>query len=268
MKKFMVVESKRNTMKILRLFPVFLLLFAMGCEKEKVHAFLGEDRIQFAKTNSSKSAVYEENLGFSFAGKGAISEHEMIIPLVIAGRTASVDRQVAIEIVPEKTTAQEGIDYILEESFIPAESSQGYVKVKLLNTESLETETKTLTIRVVANDNFQVGLQKQLVSSISFYNYLVMPPNWSLVSRSFGDYSLVKHEFILFYLDIPSIAFTADPKKEDLENHLYSTTTVGYFRIQLRSILRDLNAGIIEPKENDPFTYPLKDEKGNEVIFP
>lgn len=255
-------------MKILRLFPVILLLFAIGCEKEKVQTFLGEDRIQFAKASSNTSVAYEENLGFSFAGKGAITEHEMIIPLVIAGRTASVDRQVAIEVVPEKTTAQEGIDYIIEESYIPAGANQGHVKIKLLNTKALETETKSLSVRLVANDNFQEGLQKQLVSTISFYNYLVMPPNWSLVSRSLGDYSLVKHEFILFYLDIPSIAFTADPKEEDLENHLYSTTTVGYFRIQLRSILRDLNAGIIEPKENDPFTYPLKDEKGIDVVFP
>ncbi|MDR2284693.1 MAG: DUF4843 domain-containing protein [Sphingobacterium sp.] len=257
-------------MKILKLIPVLFIVLFSSCEKEVVQPYAGGDRVQFRPVSTNPNIRYIENIAFSFAGKGAIEEHMMQIPIQIIGDIREHDRKVAITVDPEKTNAIEGVDYILSEDVIPANESRGYINVKLLKTDALETDIKVLSLRIVENEFFKPGDKTQLASTISFYNQLVKPVDWdAYMARYFGAYSKRKHEFILFYLEIPEINF-AIAGQESKENHKYSGTDMLYFQIRLRSILSDLNNGVIAPKENDPFTYPLMDAdvNGNRIVFP
>lgn len=244
-----------------------LLLFG-GCQKEEVGYYEGGDRVQFKKLSSNPAIKYNENLAFSFAGKGALAAYDFVLPVSLIGRVVGEDRPIAVEVVADKSNVIEGVDFKLGPALMLANSNEGYVRVTLLNTAALETEVKKISLKIVESAAFKPGIADQLHSSISYYNFMVKPVDWDAKMRLyFGDYSKVKHEFILFQLGIPEINF-ANAVPEDKDNYIYSGTTLAYFQLRLRSMLNDLNDKLIVPKENDPFSYPLKDERGNAVVFP
>jgi hypothetical protein len=268
MKKYMEAVNimKMKTLNFIGL--VVLLLIAGACKKEEVHYYYGGDRIQFKNTNPNPLLQYVEHRSFSFAGKGSLKTHDFIIPVTLTGRTAGVDRQVKVQIRTAETTAVEGVDFKFGEHVLPANSNTGEVHLILLNTEALMEEMKTVSIEIADSDAFKRGLSGQLVSSVSFYNFMVKPIDWDTRMATYlGAYSKVKHEFILNQLGISEINF-ANGVPEDREQNIYSASTLAYFQLRLRSVLNDLNAGVLQPKENDPFTYPLMDENGVRVVFP
>ncbi|QBQ41344.1 DUF4843 domain-containing protein [Sphingobacterium psychroaquaticum] len=256
-------------MKIFKLLILLLAVVSLGaCKKEEVGFYEGGDRVHFKKLTTNTNASYNENRAYTFAGKGSLMTYDFVLPVNLMGRVAATDRPIQVEVDKEKTNAIEGVDFKIGPAMIPANANEGYITITLLNTEALETVVKTVRVKVAESADFKLGIASQLYTTISFYNFMVKPVDWETRMRIyFGDYSKVKHEFILFQLGIPEINI-ANGVPEDKDNHIYSGSTLAYFQLRLRSKLDDLNNKVIAPAPNDPFTYPLKDEKGNTVVFP
>jgi len=247
---------------------VILLLGLLACKKEEVKFYDGGDRVQFARQSTNTTVAYAENQDYSFAGKGARMADTLYIPIDVTGRVADFQREAKVELIVGETTAVEGTDFQFGRHWIPEKQSKGFVMLILKKTPELSTLVKTVAFRIVASADFKPGIEKQLKSRVNFFNFMVKPTNWdTMISRYFGAYSKVKHEFVLYQLGYPEINLAVGVP-EDPSKYLFSGTKFTQFQNKLRSLLADLNSGTLKPGPNDPFTYPLKDENGLAIVFP
>lgn len=245
---------------------IVLLTGLFACKKEEVKVYNGGDRVQFARTSN---LPYVENLSYSFAGKGNKNVDTVFIPVDVTGRVGNTDREINLELIPGENTAVQGVDFDFGKKVIPAGSSKGLVEVILKKTPALETAEKVVALRVIASKDFMPGIEKQLKSRVIFYNFMIKPITWeSRMATYFGSYSRKKHEFILYHLGFPEINFAPSVSAADPSKYIFAGTSFIMFQIQLRSLLKDLNAGVLTPAADDPFTYPLMDEFGKPVVFP
>lgn len=240
-----------------------LLTGLFACKKEEVKVYDGGDRVQFTRLSTKP---YSGDLFYSFGTKGKKVVDTMFIPVDITGRVANFDREINIEIIPDETTATQGTDYDFGKRIIPAGKSKGVVELILRRTKKLETEIKVVSFRIATSAEFKPGIEKQLKSKVSFYDYLVRPVSWEFMN--FGAYSVVKHKFVLYHLGFAEINRAAADVAEDIPNYVFASSKFPLFLVQVRSLLTDLNAGVLKPDPNDPFIYPLKDENGLPVVFP
>lgn len=247
---------------------VILLSGLLACKKEEVKFYDGGDRVQFARQSTNPTVAYNESQDYSFAGKGARMADTIYLPIDITGRVADVQREVKVELIPGQTTAVEGTDFQFGKHWIPEKQSKGFVMLILKKTSGLSTQVKVVAFRIVASADFKPGIEKQLRSKVTFFNFMVKPTNWdAMISRYFGAYSKVKHEFVLYHLGFPEINLAVGVP-EDPSKYLFTGTKFTQFQNKLRSLLTDLNSGALKPGPNDPFTYPLKDENGVAIVFP
>ncbi|WP_316820744.1 DUF4843 domain-containing protein [Pedobacter gandavensis] len=246
-----------------------LVLSFTSCTKEEVKFYDGKDRIQFSRLGSGTASGYLDSVDFSFAAKGAILADTMFFPVDVTGRAASQDREFKVELVANESLAIPGQDFEFGKGVIKAGSFKGVFPLILKNTKDLETIRKTVTFKLVGNDAFEPGIGRQLKSKVAFFNFMVKPLDWDLrMTRFFGVYSKTKHRFILYHLGYPEINYAATLALEDPSRYIFGGTKFAYFQLKLRSLLDDLNSGTLKPAADDPFTYPLKDENGLNIIFP
>nr|WP_162988810.1 DUF4843 domain-containing protein [Pedobacter schmidteae] len=242
---------------------LILLTGLFACKKEEVKVYHGGDRVQFTRLSTKP---YSGDLFYSFGTKGKKMIDTMFIPVDITGRVANFDREINIEIISGETTAVQGTDFDFGKKVIPAGKSKGFVELILKRTKKLETEISVVSFRIATSAEFMLGIEKQLKSKVSFYDYLVKPVSWDFMN--FGTYSVTKHKFVLYHLGFPEINRAASGVAEDIPNYIFAGSKFPLFLVQLRSLLSDLNAGVLKPDPNDPFIYPLKDENGLPVVFP
>lgn len=155
-----------------------------------------DDFMEFDKNMSSVRFVYEKGQGdsitYSFALNTNVVDKSIKIPLNIIGTTKSFDRKVNIQINTEETTAKENYNYFLQECIIPAESTSGELIVKLFEKEFVD-ELK-IVLFIGSNNDFTNGPINESKIKIILTNNLSKPSDWP---GPFGDYSLVKHKFII-----------------------------------------------------------------------
>lgn len=247
---------------------VVLLSGLMACKKEDVKVYHGGDRVQF--TNPNPSLAYVGTQDFSFAAKGSPESATLYLPVDITGRVASFDREVKVEIIASETTAAKGVDFDFGSSVVKAGASKGTIELLLKKTAALDKEVKTLAFRIVSSEHFGPGIEKQVTRKVNFFNFMVKPSTWDTRMRTyFGEYSIMKHKFILYHLGIPEINITSGSTPPDPEKYLYNATSFIQFQNKLRSLLSDLNLKIITPDPLDPFTYPLRyDETDDQINNP
>ncbi|WP_316818721.1 DUF4843 domain-containing protein [Pedobacter nyackensis] len=248
---------------------VVLLSGLLACKKEDVKVYHGGDRVQFARQNAALPYVGSQD--FSFAAKGSPESATIAFPVDITGRVASFDRDIRVEIIASETTAAKGVDFDFGKSVVKAGESKGTIELLLKKTSALDKEVKTVTFRIVSSEHFAPGIEKQLKRKVSFFNFMVKPSTWDTRMRTyFGEYSEMKHKFILYHLGIPEINITPSGSSvQDPEKYVYNVTSFIQFQNKLRSLLNDLNSKAITPDPADPFTYPLVyDEDGDDVDDP
>lgn len=81
------------------------------------------------------------------------------IKVMITGPVKNYDRPFKIAINPDSTTAQQGVHYLAipAQVVIPANAYLAYVPVTLMRTPDLETDTKKIGLRLLANEHFQLS---------------------------------------------------------------------------------------------------------------
>ncbi len=104
-----------------------------------------------------------------------------------------------VSVVADSTTAQAS-DYSVPSSFVmPAKCITDTFYVKLNYAEKLDTQEMRLTLKIEANEYFQEGESKYLMTDILFHNFLVKPDWWTstVSTRYLGTFSELKYKHFL-----------------------------------------------------------------------
>ncbi|MBQ8422647.1 MAG: DUF4843 domain-containing protein [Coprobacter sp.] len=150
-------------------------LFTTGCydtnyliyEKDYSGVFFGSDSVQY-----SFGVTPIE-----------IREHTLHLPLQIMGVTSPVARTVEYEVIPDTTTADDGVQYHINEAIIPADSVSGYISVTLLR-DGLEGNYSEgykrykLGLQLKANENFEPTLNISNQIIVLHFDNAIEQPAW------------------------------------------------------------------------------------------
>lgn len=207
------------------LIGVFLVsMMAWGCEKDEIEAWSGVTNIYFEGANEYYSY---DSTGMTFGySTDDVTDSIVSIPVIIQGPTVDYDREFLVTTI-DGTTAVAGEHYTLpEQLFIYADSVNGTVPITFHRTEDMKTDTITLVLTLVANDNFQLNMISGVpVSSssddemsyttvkVSVNDLLSEPTEWS--EYYFGSYSEKKLLLLNEICDMPLDALnTTDTRSQ------------------------------------------------------
>ena len=161
-----------------------------------------DDYLKYDTNMASVRFVYTadcDSLVYSFGLHPEIGDGEsglVEIPLQLIGTTWHQNRIVDIEVMQDGTTATSE-DYNIESCEIPADQITGTLKVRLHKTERVKGEDVTIALKLVSNENFTAAPVNSDIFRIVVTNELTTPNGWI-----FGDYSRVKHEFVILHTGV------------------------------------------------------------------
>lgn len=154
----------------------WLLLLAGGlslaaCKKTEMMQFEGVEGVYFAVdtvVGGAKSYTHISNIRF-IAYPDSVKEITARIKVMITGPVKDYDRPFVVEINPDSTTAQLGVQYapLTQQLVIPANSTIGYVPVTLKRSADLQLATKTVGLRLVPNQYFGLSFPKWVALPVS-----------------------------------------------------------------------------------------------------
>lgn len=188
------------------LLPV-ALLWSTGCKKENISAEgTYQDAVYFAHSSYDQNI---DSLSFSFISlPDSVKLDTVWLPVRIAGKTTSRDRQITLTVVDTATTATAGTHYKLLDYHLPKDSFNTNLGIVLYRTADLQDTVVQLTVQLQPNSDFPVQVKDttsangRLVTDnvyrIRFSDQLIKPTNWdSFLVYLFGTYSKVKYRFII-----------------------------------------------------------------------
>lgn len=169
----------------------------VSCKQNERLMFDGDSKIYFHRTS-----IQTDTLAFALLAKE--NGHEFDVPVRISGYMLSSERKYKVEVIADKTTAEEGIHYELEQEFsFPADTFASSFKVKLFKTDpELATSSKFLSLRLVPSD-LDVAYEDRSSIVILLTTALRAPVGtgyWGdlrAFTNWFGPYSRKKHELII-----------------------------------------------------------------------
>lgn len=141
------------------------------------------------------STTRADSIYYSFAFDDAsVKSHTFKIPVNAISLPANTDRTYKVEVVTDETTATDA-DWdksCLDNTVIKAGDVSDSLAVKVNRSEILRKAVKSITFRIVANDNFSEGYNNLLKAKISFSDQLDPPTWWAKWQYFIGDYSREK----------------------------------------------------------------------------
>ncbi|MFR3330726.1 MAG: DUF4843 domain-containing protein [Odoribacter splanchnicus] len=164
--------------RILLMLMTGVLLFA--CKEDDIMEFSTDDTaIYFQGDNGYSMAgdgsviyatnyYYVDSLETSFAGAGKNIKSAIVdVPLKTMGKVRDYSRPVKVVFDEGASSAIEGVDFTvgLDTLVVHANKSDVNLKVTLLRTESLLTETKRIVFRLEENEHFKLNIKNFKASS-------------------------------------------------------------------------------------------------------
>ena len=261
------------------IFSFFIVSLFFSCEKE-TKDFDGREQVyfQFARHDGESRSIMDSTFvkfGYDIVQK---TDSTIRVAVTIVGAISESPRAVNFILVDSLSTAKlgEDIELMYETSYIAENSINGYVYVKLKNTDKIKDASLLATIQVAENEFFSADIDlivstaesKQHMKAnryrIFFDAQSEMPNLWAVEEARFrsylGVYSRVKLEFMCEILGLDYAYFTYDPGEENSLD-VFNRRIVP-FRMVWTSIL---NRGLNEYRAKHG--YPLRDENGLEIAF-
>lgn len=159
-----------------------------------------EDYMTFDSTNTGVYFLGDTLQRYSF-GVTPMEQttYTMMVPFRVLGGTSDADRTVTVEVIADSTTAQEGVQYVLGEAKLLADSINGYVPVTILR-DGLEGTYATgyqkykLGLRLKENENFKPTLETRNQLRVLVFDNAVEMPAWlnAKGEKIWPEYSLGK----------------------------------------------------------------------------
>jgi len=220
---------------------VLLLLVAVlfgSCKRD--------DYLSYDKSLAAMRFVYSsygnDSTVYSFALHPDETEGEVEIGLKLIGLAASVDREYGVEVVQKETSAKENTHFSIVDKVLPSDALTCNMKIKVMKTADLDAQDMTITLCLCGNENFASAPIDAAIYRIILTNQLAEPTGWP-----FGDYSKVKHEFVIKVTGVAT-----DYDQWDTSELLMWTNK--------------LNEALYEYNKEHP-TDPLRDEDGMLITF-
>ena len=203
---------------------MFVLLTAFSCIERTPGLFQDISGVYFNNTNGTMTVVDSVDLTFVYTAGDVM---EVPVRVQLLGRSAEIDRPVAIEV--DSDNAVPGVDYTLpQQAVIPAGQSYMDYIVKLHRTAALKQEKKMVALRIQSNEYFdlQVTHMVQYKDTVSTLEYRIYfsdmftkaPAAWD--ANLVGTFTQQKFELICKVLDIDPGDFN-DPGIITLAKLLY-----------------------------------------------
>ncbi len=179
-------------MKNILILIVFACCIFYGCSENDRMVYEEKPAVYFADLNSEADSMI-----YSFTTTDAIKD-TVYFKVKLLG-AISDDKEYKIVVDPE-STAKAGIHYVaLEEIYVfPAGKAYTMLPVYMMYTADMDTSTVTLSFRLEANDELDLGYLDMVSGRLMITNQLIKPVYWdSLFFRYYGDYSKVKHQICI-----------------------------------------------------------------------
>ncbi|PKQ63909.1 hypothetical protein BZG02_07820 [Labilibaculum filiforme] len=132
-----------------------------------------------------------DSIEFSFAEEvDEVQSYIIKIPVAIAGVPADIDREYKVELIEDESTAATS-DWnasSIENLVIKQGAVYDTLRIKLNRTEELKEEVRSLTFRLVSNENFGLGQDDALQIKVKFSDILLPPIWWNSWERYFGTF--------------------------------------------------------------------------------
>lgn len=139
-----------------------------------------------------------DSLEFSFVTFPTdTTEKVMNIDVCVMGLAVDYDRTASFEIVDSLTTATSSHYSLPLSVTVEAGEATAILPLTLYRTSDLEEASVRLYIKVVANDDFEVGVNEENHLLAIWSDMLTKPNNWDELEEFFGSYSDVKYRFML-----------------------------------------------------------------------
>ncbi|MDR0765446.1 MAG: DUF4843 domain-containing protein [Odoribacteraceae bacterium] len=246
-----------------RVLPCIAALACASCSEEEIQDYSGDAALYFYRGTYETMHVFQrDSLFYSFLSSGK-ERDTLYIDTRVMGHP--VDRPRAVTI--EQTDASDPLAAVPERHYVPfddpavkplmqvpANAVACRLPVILLRDESLEREIVTLRLRIVENDEFKVGIEKQSTFQFKFSDQFLPSTNWQPGNALgwalvFGEYGKQKHWFVHTHVGFTDF---------DADVSTYPQDVRKFYNAQAREKLAAYNAA-------NPV---LKEDNGQEVTFP
>jgi uncharacterized protein DUF4843 len=138
------------------------IILLASCEKE-VKTYDGPEAVYFAQqwgTANYTDYPYRPYTTVELVKvAGASTEYTAKIKVMFTGIVKNYDRYFKIEINPDSTTAVANVHYapLPEEVLVAANATEAYIPVVIKRTKDLQTTSKRIGLRLVANNDFGIA---------------------------------------------------------------------------------------------------------------
>lgn len=208
---------------------LWLLIIGLGsCSTDEIEYYDAERYLYF--TEVSVDSIKESF--FFYPGEETIG-----VDLLVryAGKPIEEDMTYRLEVDENLTTAQAETDYeVALEQVMPKGQMIDTLHVILRKTAALEMKNLQLALRIVANENFQVGPLDSIQSPRIIFTSQAVRPTWwdqDVIDYFLGAYSEVKYQLFIQITGISDMSQLTTAEKRiysiRLKNYLIEQRNAG-----------------------------------------
>lgn len=183
-----------------KLFYLIIIIFTLASCKENEHmVYEAGYKIYFGGITAKS-----DSLTVSLANKPNGYEYKVTVKLI--GEIPKTDMKFRVGVIPERSTAQEGVHYkALEANYIfPAGKSTTTFPIILYNQDPILNEKNMiLSLRFIPSDGIELAYENRSVARLRISTILKTPEGTGYYgdlrafNNLFGEYSKVKHGLII-----------------------------------------------------------------------
>lgn len=222
----------------------FILFLFAGCSTDEIEAWDAKGFVWFES----------ENVDFTFKPHTELSEGESFmvpIPFVAATKMSDKDRVVNVEVVREPSDSR--TQYELQTPVLfRANHVVDTMFVKVVNSKHLDTVHDTISFKVLPSEDFDPGLNENLVTNLCLYNGYARPEWWNMdVEFILGYFTQLKMEVF-----VNVSGSTDDPTNG---NGWFNNISVTYLIVRLNDYVKEHDIRYPDDDPNAPGAQPVFD---------
>ena len=238
-------------------------LSCAACSEVEIQDYSGGDALYFYRGTYGTIHVFQQDsIFYSFLVKNK-ERDTLYLDLRAMGRPVDRPRKISIEQINADAplAARPGVHYIAFNDpaiaplmYMPANATAYQVPIVLLRDPGLKQEIVTLGMRIVENEEFKVGLERQSTFQVKFSDQFLPSTNWrpgSTVGWAFvfGEYGQQKHWFLYTYVGF---------KDFDADVSTYSQGVRKFYNQEARDKLAAYNAAnpVLTEADGQVVTFP------------
>ncbi len=189
-----------NDMKQLLQYLIALLLLPISCSEEKLGVYHGDTYLHFTGMDDRSP----QTVNFNFATDAPLAfEGTAKARMTLLGYLPETDIRYVVSVVPEKTTAKAGSDYLpLPEGVFHRGRPDDIYEVRVLRNKELLKTRYTLTLCLDKAEGCRIGPSEFRYVTINVRDQVSRPRWWEQSAAvNLGEYSDLKYRVFIIFMD-------------------------------------------------------------------